>query len=670
MHRKGGKTVTIPLAPRTARAIDLAVGERLEGAIFTGPGGQRMTRDAAARVVRRLAKRRKPQATESLDDENAGMVRGRGLPRLIGLFASVDRPLTSTVVVLASIQGLLLPGFTLAVGALAGALRAGRSATASVAVIGALFTVQRLLDPILAELAATLMRVVDEALTQRVMRAMANPPGLAHVEDPTVLDAALQAQGALTGYTPGSAALQLPFILKRRIWCVSSLLIVGTLRWWLVPALAVTYAVTFRFERRHFEEVTEVLHGNTDFLRRAYYLRTLALTHTVAKETRVFGLAPWFVDRYRSTWLSVMRGIWAKRRERWLSIVAIGGGLVAVEGAAMWLLVQDATTGQISVATAVAVSQALVAATVAAQFDYPYVFPTEAHVALDKLLDLERRADAVAVRLRGDRSAEGLPARSIRFEGVSFTYPGRDVPVFRDFDLDIEAGRSLAIVGENGAGKTTFVKLLARLYDPDGGRILVDGVDLRELNLTSWRQRLAPVFQDFLQLEVSAYDNVAFGSLRDRNDEEGVLRAGALAGADAVIDRLPEGWQTMVSREFTGGTQLSGGEWQRLALARALFAVGRGAGVLILDEPTAAMDVRGESEVYDRFLELTRGVTTIVISHRFSTVRRADRIVVVEHGRVIEDGTHDTLLAAGGRYARMYRLQASRFAETSGAADA
>jgi ABC-type multidrug transport system fused ATPase/permease subunit len=207
------------------------------------------------------------------------------------------------------------------------------------------------------------------------------------------------------------------------------------------------------------------------------------------------------------------------------------------------------------------------------------------------------------------------------------------------------------------------VKLLARLYDPDAGRILVDGVPLAELDPASWRRRLAPVFQDFLQLEVSAYDNVAFGSLADRDDAEGVHRAGALAGAGVVIDRLPDGWQTMVSREFTGGTQLSGGEWQRLALARALFAVESGAGVLILDEPTAAMDVRGEAEVYERFLELTKGVTTIVISHRFSTVRRADRIVVVEHGRVTEDGTHDELLAAGGRYAAMYRLQASRFVE-------
>jgi ATP-binding cassette subfamily B protein len=584
--------------------------------------------------------------------------------RLLQVFARIDRRLTVGVIALGTFQGLLLPAFTIATGALAGAVDDGRSTTGPLVFVAVVFTVQRLTEPLMFEISATLTRKVDEVLLERVMHALASPPGLAHVEDPTVLDAALQAQGALTGVTPGEAATRLGFLIRSRIWGLVSLLMVASYKWWLVPILGLTYAIAYRFMRRHFAEVTVVMHGNTDRLRRAYYLRTLALTHTVAKETRVYGLAPWFVDRYRTSWLGVMQDVWAQRREAWAEIVAVAAALFLAEGVALGLVATDAAAGDLAVGAAVTLAQALVGAAVLAQFDWNHWAVSESVIALDMLEDLEQRAEDASHQLDGDRGADGLPAHTIRFEDVRFTYPGREETVFDGLDLEIEAGRSLAIVGENGAGKTTFVKLLSRLYDPDGGRILVDDVDLREIDPAAWRRRLAPVFQDFLQLEVSAFDNVAFGALDRRDDVEGVHEAGALAGATPLIARLPEQWDTVLSREFTAGTQLSGGEWQRLALARAMFAVqSGGASVLILDEPTAAMDVRGEAEVYDRFLELTRGVTTIVISHRFSTVRRADRIVVVEHGRIVEDGSHDSLMAEGGHYARMYSLQAARFTD-------
>jgi ATP-binding cassette subfamily B protein len=247
---------------------------------------------------------------------------------------------------------------------------------------------------------------------------------------------------------------------------------------------------------------------------------------------------------------------------------------------------------------------------------------------------------------------------------VRFAYPGRG-EVFDGLDLVIPAGQSLAIVGDNGAGKTTLVKLLCRLYDPTAGRITVDGVPLTEIDPASWQRRLSAIFQDFTRYQLTASDNVAFGNPDVPVDDAKLGAAAARAGATDLVAGLTHGWDTVLSRQFKDGTDLSGGQWQRLALARALYAVDSGAGVLILDEPTASLDVRAEAEVYDRFLELTRGLTTLVISHRFSTVRRADRIVVIEDGSVVEDGSHAELLERDGRYARMFRLQAARFTDVT-----
>jgi ATP-binding cassette subfamily B protein len=404
-----------------------------------------------------------------------------------------------------------------------------------------------------------------------------------------------------------------------------------------------------------------VVYGRTSRLRRTYYIRSLALRPELAKETRVFGLADWLVDRYRQGWLAEMSEVWRARKEGWSTSLVSVGVLAAAETVALVLIARDSVSGAIALGSTVTLAQAVLGASVLGLFQEDNWGLSECSRSLQALEEVEVDAGRIGGLNGGTREPGGMPARSIRFHDVGFTYPGRTRPVFDGFDLELEAGRSLAIVGENGSGKTTLIKLLCRFYDPDQGSISVDGVDLRELDAESWQHRVAAVFQDYVRFELPAYENVAYGALHRRDDQAGVAEAARLAGAAAVVERLPDGWSTPLTRELIGGTQLSGGEWQRLALARALFAVRGGAGLLILDEPTASLDVRGEAEVYDRFLELTRGATTIVVSHRFSTVRRADRIVVVDEGRIVEDGTHDELVALGGLYARMYRLQALRF---------
>ncbi|MDQ1446746.1 MAG: ATP-binding cassette, subfamily bacterial, partial [Acidimicrobiaceae bacterium] len=281
---------------------------------------------------------------------------------------------------------------------------------------------------------------------------------------------------------------------------------------------------------------------------------------------------------------------------------------------------------------------------------------------LAALKGLERLALPPVRRPAGatkESESEGVPV--IEFEGVSFRYPGRSRDVLQGLELRLEPGESVAIVGENGAGKTTLLKLLCGFHQPDAGRITADGVDLRDLDPAWWRRRLAIIFQDFVRFELSARDNVALADLDQPRLDADITAAAAGAGAEELVARLPGAWDTVLARAYRGGAELSGGEWQRIALARALYASRVGGRVLILDEPTASLDVMAETALFDQLLEHSRGLTAIVVSHRFSTVRRASRIVVLADGRVAEDGSHAELVALGGAYERLYRLQADRF---------
>jgi len=592
---------------------------------------------------------------------------------LVRRSAAVSRALTVLAGGLVVVSGLLPPALNLASGALAGAVApavgrgmgsaAGQRVLVALAVATVLYVLIQVVGPLRATVCDLLMRRIDAALTIRLMGAVSGPRSIAHLEDSTVLDRVAQAEGALNGATVGSGVTYLGTAWALRLQGLAALAILARFRWWLPFALGAGQAVSFRWRRRHWIDVTKVVFARSDRLRQSDYLRRLALRPEAAKETQVFSLADWLVDRYRISFTETMGPIWRERRSGGSIAFGVAVLLLVLEGGALLLVARAGTSATISLGATVVYAQAVLATAVLGRFDMDDLRLEDCLASLGVLRALEDAVPVAVAGMGGHLPADGLPGRIIRFEGVTFRYPGRDEDVFDGLDLDIVAGQSLAIVGTNGAGKTTLVKLLARLYDVGGGRITVDGTDLRDIDPATWQRRVAAIFQDFVRYPVSAYDNVAFGALACIDDRAAVESAARRAGALDLIRGLPKGWDTPLNRQFTDGADLSGGEWQRIALARALFAVSAGAGVLVLDEPTASLDVRAEAGLYERFLDLTGGVTTIVVSHRFSTVRRADRIVVLEQGRVVEDGSHDELVAAGGRYASMYALQASRFGE-------
>ena len=540
----------------------------------------------------------------------------------------------------------------------------GHRLIVALALAGCGYALSLMRGPFEDALTAAAAARVDGLMQRRLVQAVSAPTGIEHLEDQAVLDRLSSARGELLGGKPEGAPMALISLVGDRLTGVLACVVLATFRWWLGLALLVMWLLVRRpLGARVRFQATRARQASAP-LRRSWYLLGLAWRPYAAKEMRVFGLGEWTADRHRQEWLRGMEATWHELRRLSQQVWFAGALVLAGYALAAGVLGWEADHDQISLRTLATMLMMLPATMSAGSI-------TLADISLAQMLAALPDLDALTGSLRpgvgtaNPRDPEplpatGLPRRHVRFERVSFAYPGRREPVLRDLDLELPFGHSLGLVGVNGAGKTTLVTLLARMREP-GGAITVDGVPLTWLNEREWQRQVAVVYQDFARFPFSAAENV--GLFADGAPDRDVLaRAADRAGAAEIIERLPRGWDTVLSPHYEGGVGLSGGQWQRIALARALYAVQTGARVLVLDEPTAQLDVRAEAAFYDRFLELTAGVTSIVISHRFGSVRRAHRIAVLDGGRITELGTHEELLAAGETYAEMFRVQAERFA--------
>jgi len=532
------------------------------------------------------------------------------------------------------------------------------------------FVVLQLLTPLQASLGELITRRVDGQTADRLIGDALRTPGIGPLEDQELLDDLSDSADQLEfGYrTPGRACAGLVALIARYLQLAALIVVVGVVFSWLAAAALFAATMLFRYgQRGGLRKYSAVFRANVNIRRRNYYFRRIGLDPPAAKELRVFGLAPWVRERYRESYLEFQNPVWAERRRIYLKpFLLITAFALLVSGGVLAVLGHTAATGEIALRDLALTFQAAIAAiNLGSHYPESDTQTQFGMMSYAGMLGFERgveRYEGSTVQLEPVGDPSGLPKKELHFEHVSFSYPGSERTVLNDFELSIAAGKSTAIVGLNGAGKTTLVKLLGRLYEPDLGSIRTDGIDIRHFPIDDWHHQIGIIFQDFNCYELSAADNIGFGSIPHLGDREAIRKAARDAGILEAIERLPKGFDTPLSRQYEGGADLSGGQWQRIAIARALFALEGGASILVLDEPTAALDVRAEAEFFDNFVELTRGVTTILISHRFSSVRRADRIVVLQGGRVVEEGTHEQLLAAGDRYAKLFQLQAERFA--------
>jgi ATP-binding cassette, subfamily B, bacterial len=547
---------------------------------------------------------------------------------------------------------------------------------------------------LLAEVVSTrTAELIDRDISLRLGHALSSDPGLATVDDAEVQTKVQKVRGRNWEIKVGSRQVQGPAIATVLSLTGGAVALGVTLNWWAPVVMVACWVAEAAFITQLISRQMDLWSGQTEPQKHAWYAFEQAMGKS-AKEIRIFGLAGFLRKRHWDNLTTAYLPYWRRRRRHALVDIGVLAGRTAVTAGVLAYTGWTADQGRLSL-TALATSLPLIL-TIGSADSWMFGMLGRGKAVLGWLEELAavpptagvpgESTSRVDVRestaLPGERSRVLPP--SIVFDEVSFAYPGSDHLILDGLSLELRAGSASALVGVNGAGKSTLVKLLAAGYLPTRGRILVDGVDLAGLDLDerhAWQRRVAPITQDFVRLPLPAGDNVELGTgfpwsgsidLSDQPrsswpDTAALDTTAGRAGIADLIARLPSGWATPLDKTIPGGTDLSGGEWQRIGLARALRAVAVSASVLVLDEPAAALDVEAEAHLVTGYLDLAQHITSLVISHRFSVVRPVPQIFVLEHGRIVEQGPHEELMARGGRYRTMFSLQASRYVEAAAA---
>src|SRR5437588_1262139 len=448
-------------------------------------------------------------------------------------------------------------------------------------------------------------------------------------------------------------------LLQTLLTLVTMIALLFGVSWILAVVVILSPIPAFIADTRYGWRGYNIARWGSRLLRRMTYMVNLVTTDAFAKEVKLFGLGQYFIERYSL----IARAFYDSQRSqvvrRYRTGFATGNLSTIVTSATYLYIALQAIAGRLSLGSLTAYTQAAIQVqnsiqSVLGGFSGMY----EHNLYLNNLVELMAKEPSMPVS--GTPKPVPQPLRGeITFEHVTFAYPGAESPALTDVSFTVAAGETLAVVGRNGAGKTTLFKLICRLYDPSEGRILIDGIDIREFEPAEIRRQDGAMFQDYVDYQATAAENIGLGNVPEITDRDAIVSASQQAGSDELIAKLPAGYDTALGKWFDAGVNLSGGEWQKVALARAFMR--EDARILLLDEPTSALDAQAEYDLFERLRSLTRGRTAVYISHRFSTVRRADRIVFLEHGRLVEEGTHEELIRLNGRYARLFRMQAAAY---------